>query len=102
MMMVMTAAAPAAAASAVTTISGMGRKLMGGLQTETRLPKNSSNQLKTDLDCQKTQKMAVNGSKMEVTEVICLMLRVSWLDWSENWSNELKLALDCQKIARTR
>ena len=57
-----------AAAAAATTTSGLGRKLMKGLQTKTRLPKNSSNQLKTALGSQET---AQNGSK--------------WLKMAPNW-----------------
>ena len=41
-------------ASAATTTSSLGRKLMKGIKTKTWLPKNSSNRVKIDLGSQET------------------------------------------------
>ena len=46
----MMTAAIASALTATTTIGALGRKLISGLQTKTRLPKTRSRQLKTAQD----------------------------------------------------
>ena len=70
--MMMTVAA--ASTSSAATASGLGRKLMKGLQTENRLQKNknSPNQPKMALDSKKLLKMDQNGSKLEVAAMIFL------------------------------
>ena len=45
----------------------------------------------------KQLKLAQNGFKLEVTAVVCLKKKTSWLAEAENYSNALELALDCQK-----
>ena len=39
--------------------------------------------------------IAQNGAKFEEAVMIYLMMKLSWLAWSENWTNTFKLALDC-------